>query len=375
MSTTTAPLPREAADPATVADRLLEGAVATFEQISVHLGLTLGLYQALQQRGPATPPGLAAVTGVDGRYTREWLEQQAVAGFLDCANPTAEPDARVFALPQALAEVLLRPSSPAFLGALPQAALSVTRVLDELEHAYRTGEGIPFARYGNLLRDGLGTLNGANLDRSLAMWMSHLPDIDRRLRTSDHPVVLDIGCGTGRSSLALARAYPRATVRGIDLDADSIATAEAATATAGLADRVTFVVGDAAAIATGERYDLVTVFEALHDMGDPVGALTAARRVLAPGGALLLADERTADTFAPGGDMLERLLYGWSVLHCLPATRAEDHVTANGTVLRASTVDAWARAAGFDGAAELDIDDDGWRFYRLAGGVPTGARP
>jgi hypothetical protein len=98
--------------------------------------------------------------------------------------------------------------------------------------------------------------------------------------------------------------------------------------------------------------------------------------VLAPGGDLLLADERTADAFAPGGDLLERFLYGWSIVHCLPATRAEEHVTANGTVLRATTVDAWARAAGFQGASTLDIEDDGWRFYRLrAGDAPIGGRP
>ena len=125
--------------------------------------------------------------------------------------------------------------------------------------------------------------------------------------------------------------------------------------------------GEAAHLPPEAPFDLVTIFEALHDMGDPVGALRAARAVLAEGGSLLVADERVADAFTAPGDATERLMYGWSILHCLPATLAEDPVQATGTVLRAPTLAGWAAAAGFTGFEVLPIDNPFWRFYRLRG--------
>lgn len=348
-----------------LAERLFDAALATLEVATVHVGLALDLYTTLQTRGPLTPRGLAEHAGIDERYAREWLEQQAVAQLVRCPDPRLAPGERVYELPVATAEVLIDPSSPAFLGPLCGAAVGLMGAVREVTDAYRTGTGVPFGHYGEELRHGLGALNGANFDRNLAGWVASLPDIDERLRAGAQPRVLDLGCGTGRSTIALARAYPRAAVRGIDLDEPSIDAARAAAAAAGLADRVTFTVGDAAAGPREERYDLVTIFEALHDMGDPVGALEGARGVLREGGAVLVADERLADTFAPDGDPLERFAYACSALHCLPATRAESHVIAHGTVLRTSTVEDWARAAGFTALQVLDIDDDFWRFYRL----------
>jgi hypothetical protein len=110
---------------------------------------------------------------------------------------------------------------------------------------------------------------------------------------------------------------------------------------------------------------LVTLLEALHDMGDPVGALRVARRLLADHGSVLVADERVADAFTTPGDPIERFMDGWSVLHCLPATLAQHPVEATGTVLRAPTVARWAAAAGFTGFEVLPIDNPFWRFYHL----------
>jgi hypothetical protein len=107
--------------------------------------------------------------------------------------------------------------------------------------------------------------------------------------------------------------------------------------------------------------------EALHDIGDPVGTLRAARALLAAGGQVLVADERVADTFTAPGDLVERFMYGWSVLHCLPATLAEHPVEATGTVLRAPIVARWATAAGFAGFEVLAVDNPFWRFYRMHG--------
>ncbi|HEY5879345.1 MAG TPA: class I SAM-dependent methyltransferase, partial [Nakamurella sp.] len=215
-------------------------------------------------------------------------------------------------------------------------------------------------------RHGIGLGNRPMFVTDLPTWLGHLPDIEHRLRQGG--TVLDQGCGTGWSSVVLARTFPTARVDGIDLDSGSIAEARTAAARAGVADRVRFALGNASdpsdLPATPGGYDLIAFFEALHDMGDPVAALSAARTFLAPGGAVLVADERVADVFtAPAGET-DRLMYAASVLHCLPATMAESQDTANGTVLRASTVRAWAGEAGFI-VTELPIEHLLWRFYRL----------
>jgi hypothetical protein len=127
------------------------------------------------------------------------------------------------------------------------------------------------------------------------------------------------------------------------------------------------VVGDAAQVTPDAPFDLITIFEALHDMGDPEGALRATRALLAADGNVLVADERLADTFTAPGDPTERFMYGWSILHCLPATLAEHPVEATGTVLRAPTVARWAATAGFTGFEVLPVDNPFWRFYRLHG--------
>jgi ubiquinone/menaquinone biosynthesis C-methylase UbiE len=176
---------------------------------------------------------------------------------------------------------------------------------------------------------------------------------------------LDLGCGLGLSSITLAQGYPRAIVHGVDLDEKSITEARAAAAAAGVADRVTFATGDAAHRQAADTYDLVMIFETLHDLADPVATLRAARSALADHGNVLIADERVADCFSAPAGLLERFQYGWSVLHCLPATLATGATAANGTVLRAPTVARWARNAGFREFEILPIDNDFWRFYRL----------
>jgi SAM-dependent methyltransferase len=348
-------------------ERLFGGALALMELATVHLGLRLGLYQALWDLGPLTPGELAAHADNDERYVREWLEQQAVAELLSCPNDGAPPEQRRYEVPGATAVVLLDPATPAYLGPISHLAVGTLLAVPDVENAFRTGNGVPFHTYGSELRHGLGRLNGATFDRTLAGWIAAMPDIDQRLRTGPGAAVLDVGCGVGRSSIALARAYPNATVHGIDLDVASVDEARTAAAGAGLADRVTFAVADAAAPTSEDRqYDLVTILEALHDMGDPVRSLAASRRHLRHDGAVLIADQLTRDRYVADGDPLERFQYGCSVLHCLPATRAGDHVVAHGTVIRASTIAEWAAEAGFEqGVRVLDIEDPFWRFYRL----------
>jgi SAM-dependent methyltransferase len=347
----------------TVADRLLSDTVTTLELFSVHLGLELGLYAALHHGGPATPTELADRAAIAPRYAREWLEQQTVAGFVTCEDPRLEPDDRRFAVPPAVATVLLDEGGGAFLAPLVGMVRGSVDVLDRLLEAYRTGGGVPYEAYGPHIRHGIGRLNGPTFDAAVATWIAAHRDVHDQLVTAPDPRVLDLGCGTGRSAIAIASAYPRVRVHGVDLDVASVEEARSAAARAGVADRVTFAVADASA-PLDDRYQLVTIFEALHDTGDPVGVLRAARSALAEDGAVYVTDERVAERFGDSDDTVERLQYGFSVLHCLPATLAEDPVEANGTVLREPTVRRWAAEAGLT-LSVLDVDDPFWRHYRM----------
>ena len=163
-----------------------------------------------------------------------------------------------------------------------------------------------------------------------------------------------------------ARAYPLTHVDGIDEDSASIEAARRNAAEAGLAERVRFFRHDAADDGLGGAYDLVTICEALHDMARPVEALRAARRLLADGGCVIVADERVGERFtAPTEDPVERFCYAASVLHCLPVGRADEHSAATGTVMRPPTLRAYAEQAGFTHVEVLPIENDLWRFYRL----------
>jgi 2-polyprenyl-3-methyl-5-hydroxy-6-metoxy-1,4-benzoquinol methylase len=348
------------------ADRLVEDVTRTLETLSVYLGIELGLYQSLDALGAATPPELAGGSGIGRRYAREWLEQQAAAGVLECVENPADGDQRRYRLPRAHGEVLLDPDGTTYLAPAVVSLAGVADVLPQLLHAYRTGGGVPFSAYGPAMRRGIAELNAPMFRSELATtWIPAIPGLDARLRSTPRPRVLDIGSGCGASTVAIGLAYPHVQVVGIDLDPASVEEARAAAATAGVADRVTFVLGDAATSALGGPFDLVTMFETLHDIAEPIAALRAARAALAVGASMLLADERVADQFRAPAEPVERFMYGWSVLHCLPATLAESCTDASGTVLRAPTIQRWAREAGFSSCEVLPIANPFWRFYRL----------
>jgi 2-polyprenyl-3-methyl-5-hydroxy-6-metoxy-1,4-benzoquinol methylase len=205
----------------------------------------------------------------------------------------------------------------------------------------------------------------AFMDSLVPEWLAAVPDLDARLKADPSARIADVACGFGWSSIAMARGYPRVDVTGLDLDAPSIEAARRNAAASGLADRVRFEVRDAADPALAGGYDLVTIFEALHDMSHPVDALRAARALLANGGSVVVADERVAEAFTAPGDDVERLMYGWSVLTCLPGGRTAEGSAATGTVMRPATLRAYAKAAGFTSTEILPIEHDFFRFYRL----------
>jgi SAM-dependent methyltransferase len=347
-------------------ERIVASTIGLFDLASIHLGDRLGLYRALHQQGPATSAELAARAEADERYVREWLEQQAVTGILTVEDAGSGPGDRRFALPAAHAAALVDPDDPSYAAALGRQALGMLRPMSELIAALRTGEGVPFHEFGPDTREGIAALNRAMFLNELgSAWFPAIPDVHERLSSETGARVADLGCGTGWSSIAMARAYPWSFVEGFDLDLASIETARENAEAEGVADRVSFHVHDASEPELPGTYDLAVCFEALHDMARPVEALSTARRHLADGGTMVVADERVAERFVAPGDDVERLMYGFSVVHCLAASRADDDSAAVGTVLRPEVMGEFAAAAGFDSVQVLPIDNDFWRFYRL----------
>jgi SAM-dependent methyltransferase len=359
----------ERGEPGTATDALVErlfgAALDTLEVASVHIGGRLGFYRSLADDGDATSMELAARTGTDERYVREWLEQQAVAGFLSVDDPAADPTERRYGVPEAHRPVFADEEDLNHLTPLATLAIGILRPIDALLEAYRSGDGVPYEAYGADTREGIGAINRPQFVNLVADWLASIPEVDARLRAEPPARVADLGCGTAWSSIAIARAHPGVTVDAIDVDAESIETARRNVAAAGLAQRVRPAVHDAGDPKLSGRYDLVTIFEALHDMNHPVEALRAARSMLAEGGSVLVADERVAERFHAPGDEIERFNYGWSVLHCLAVGNLDHDSAATGTVIRPDTVRAYATDAGFSDVAVLAIEHDFWRFYRL----------
>ena len=351
-----------------LAGRLFEAAISTLDVFSVYLGDRLGLYEALAIAGSSTSAGLAARTDTNERYVREWLEQQAATGILAVENPAAAAAERRYRLPAGHCEVLLDRDSLSYLSALLRLVVGVTKPLPDLLTAYRTGAGVPYPEYGADTIEGIAEMNRPMFINLLSTdWLPAVPDVHARLLADPPARVADIGCGTGWSSIAIARAYPKARIEGFDADESSVALAKRNAADAGVADRVSFSVRDAADPALAGRYDLVTAFETIHDMARPVEALRAMRSLVSDGGAVIIADERVGETFSAPGDDIERLNYGFSVLHCLPVGLAESPSAGTGTVMRPPTLRRYAAEAGFRGVEVLPIDNDFWRFYRLVG--------
>jgi 2-polyprenyl-3-methyl-5-hydroxy-6-metoxy-1,4-benzoquinol methylase len=346
--------------------RLFNAALGTFDVFSVYLGDRLGLYRALDGLGYATSTELASTTNCDERYIREWLEQQAATGILEVDNPEAEATDRRFTLPTGHREVLIEEHSLNYLSALLRLVVGATKPLPEVIQAYRDGRGVAYPDYGTDTIEGIAEMNRPMFLNLLGSdWLPAVPDVHARLQADPPARVADVGCGSGWSSIAIARAYPKAQVHGFDLDEISIGLARANAESAGLSDRVTFAVRDAAHPGLAGRYDLVTAFETIHDMANPVEALRKMRGLVNEGGSVIVADERVGETFSAPGDDVERLNYGFSILHCLPACRTESPSAATGTVMRPPTLRRYAAEAGFSSVEILPIENDFWRFYHL----------
>lgn len=355
---------RPGADPAAVlAERLFRDVVGALELFTVYLGERLGLYRALARDGSATSSELAGRTSTAERYVREWLEHHAASGLLEVDDPAAGPLDRRYRLPPALVPVLADPDDMRYRAFSGVEIVRAGRWLPQLVEAFRTGGAPPPLPWAP---EGRADYNRAVFLNLLGtQWLPAIPGVHRRLRRKPPARVADLACGAGWSSIAMAQAYPLVSVDGFDLDPDVIAAAHRNAEQAGVSGRVTFAVTDASDPGISGRYELVTIFEGLHDMSRPVEALVAARGMLGQSGSVLIADELVADEFTAPAPDLERYHYGWSVVSCLPAAMGDPATAATGAVMRPATLRSYARQAGFRSVEILSLETDTWRFYQL----------
>jgi SAM-dependent methyltransferase len=297
--------------------RAVDEVGATLNTALVVMGDRLGLYRGLAGAGPLTPAELAQRTGTAERYVREWLNAQAAGAYV-----TYDPDSGRYTLPAEHAIALTDESSPAYLPGFFQGALGSVLDSPRVTEAAKTSEGVGWHEHSQDVFDGVERFFRAGYHAHLvAEWLPALDTVVGKLQRG--ATVADVGCGHGASTILMAQAFPASTFVGSDYHEGSITTARQRAAEAGVSDRVRFEVAPASSY-SGTRYDLVTMFDCLHDMGDPVGAARHVRRSLAADGTWMIvepiAGDRAEDNFNPVG----RVWYGFSTLLCTPASLSQE---------------------------------------------------
>ena len=297
--------------------RAVEEVGATLNAALVVMGDKLGLYRALAGAGPLTASQLADKTGVAERYVREWCNAQAAGGFVEY-----EPDGNRYSLAPEQTVALTEPDSPAFLPGFFQVAIGSVLDSPRITEAALSGAGVGWHEHSHDVFDGCERFFRPGYNANLVP--SWLPALDGVVEKLERGVkVADLGCGHGSSTILMATAYPNSTFVGSDYHEGSIQTARQRAAEAGVEDRVTFEVAPAAAH-PGSGYALVTMFDCLHDMGDPVGAARHVHDMLAPDGTWMIVEPQAGDRIEDNLNPVGRAYYGFSTLLCTPASLSQD---------------------------------------------------
>ncbi len=313
---------------------------AAISGLLLHLGDRLGLYKAMAGAGPITSSDLAQRTGTTERYVREWLGNQAAGGYV-----VYDPAERTYELPAEQAMVLADEDSPVFLAGAFETIASCYADHDVFVDAFRTGAGVGWHAHDERLFSGVVRLFRPGYAAHLVdQWLPALDGVVDKLRAGAS--VADVGCGLGASAVIMAQAFERSTFAGFDSHEPSIEAARAAAAEAGLHERVRFEVVTAKDLPF-QAYDLVCMFDALHDMGDPVGAARRVRQALAPDGTLLLVEPNAGDALEQNLNPVGRTYYGLSTVVCTPGSLAQDVGLGLGAQAGERRIAAVLREAGF----------------------------
>lgn len=349
MSTDTSTTATSTTAPATPIDmdklmgfvfRAVDEVGATLNCALVVMGDRLGYYQALADHGPLAAGDLARRTGTGERYAAEWLNAQAAGGFV-----TYDPQTLTYSLPAEHAVALTDASSPAFLPGFFQIAFGTVRDADRIFELARDGDGLGWGEHNSDVHLGCERFfRPGYMANLVAEWLPALDGVVAKLEAGGR--VHDLGCGHGSSTILMAQAYPSSTFVGSDAHGASLDVARERASEAGVGDRIEWQPAPASAI-SGSGYDLVTTFDALHDMGDPVGAARRVHEVLAQDGTWMVvepvAGDRPEDNFNPVG----RAYYGFSTLLCTPGSLSQDVGLAIGTQAGPARIRDIVTTAGF----------------------------
>ena len=297
--------------------RAVDEVGATLNAALVVMGDKLGLYKALAGAGPLTPTELAERTNTAERYVREWLNQQAAGGYVDY-----DPETGRYTLPPEQAIALTDSDSPAYLPGFFQIALGSVLDSPRITEAARSGNGVGWHEHGHDVFDGCERFFRPGYNANLiSSWLPALDGVVAKLEQGGK--VADVGCGHGSSTILMAQAFPKATFAGSDYHEGSIATARERAREADVDDRVTFEVAPSSSF-SGSGYDLVTMFDCLHDMGDPAGAARHVRGALAADGTWMIVEPAAGDRVEDNLNPVGRAYYGFSTLLCTPASLSQD---------------------------------------------------
>jgi 2-polyprenyl-3-methyl-5-hydroxy-6-metoxy-1,4-benzoquinol methylase len=290
--------------------------------------------------GPVTPTQLAEATGTGEPYAREWLNAQAAGGYVEFDSATGR-----YTLPPEQTAALTDPNSPAYLPGFFQIALGTTHDIDSVLAATRSARGLGWHEHHTDVHDGcerfFRTMYNAHL---VGEWLPALDGVVEKLDRG--AAVADVGCGHGASTIIMAHAFPNSTFIGFDYHAASINTARERARKAGVDGRVSFEVAAAAEI-PGDGFDLVTTFDALHDMGDPVGAARHIRDAVAPDGTWMVVEPMAGDTVSDNLNPVGRAYYGFSTLLCTPSSLSQEVGLALGTQAGPARIREVVAQAGF----------------------------
>jgi SAM-dependent methyltransferase len=282
----------------------------------VVIGEKLGLYKALAE-GPLNSSELAAKTKTDERYVREWLASQAAGGYV-----TYDEETRKFSLTEEQVFTLVNEDSPAYLPGAFQLALGSLAAVPRITEAFRSGAGIGWHEHDDAVFHGCEKFFRPSYAANLVNpWIPSLQGVKAKLEAGAR--VADVGCGKGASALLLAEAFPKSKFFGFDYHDKSIAAARETAERKGIADRVSFQVASAKEF-PGKDYDLVAVFDCLHDMGDPVGAAAHVRKSLGKDGTWMIVEPFANDELKDNLNPVGRVYYSFSTLLCTPCSRSQE---------------------------------------------------
>ena len=313
---------------------------AAFSGVMVNIGHKLGLYRAMAGAGPMTSAALAARAGLNERYVREWLNNQAAGGYV-----TYDAVEKTYLLPDEHALVLAECESAAYMAQAFDAATSIWKTVDRTVDAFRNGDGIGWHEHDNGVFCGIESFFRPGYRANLtSKWSPALDGVEKKLRIG--ATVADVGCGHGASTIVMAEAYPNSTFYGFDYHTGSVETARQRAQDTGMGHRVAFEVTDAQGYSP-VGYDLICFMDCLHDLGDPVGAARHARQALAPDGTVLLVEPFAGDAVEDNLNPVGRLYYALSTTLCTPNSLSQNGGDALGAQAGEARLTEVMREAGF----------------------------